>query len=160
MKYKFKVDYMSENDISIFKDQIVEVKTVFDNENGKPDCLIIWNEKQDDGSSVKYEAYITLEALQFCAEIYKEKQKVVDCVKCIYWKSCNLSSDNLSIINCSRYLYYAYYLTDDDIKNVCKKCMKNPNQCSNVDQRQKCRWNFDEKGEPKKEIKGIDYVSK
>lgn len=161
MKYKFKVDYMSENDISIFKDQIVEVKTVFDNENGKPDCLIIWDEKQDDGSFTKYETYITLEALQFCAEIYTEKQKNVDCNKCIRWKNCLVTNyHNMGIAHCSRYLETCFYLTDEDIENVCKKCMKNSNKCSNVNQREKCKWNFDEEGKPKKEIKGTDYVSR
>lgn len=68
MKYKFNVDYMSSQDISILKGQIVDVETVFDNVNEQPDCLVVFKEKQDDGTFVRYETYVTLEALKFCAE--------------------------------------------------------------------------------------------
>ena len=64
--FKFIYDYMSESDISIFKGQEVEIVTVFDNENGVADCLIKWKEKQDDGSFIDMETYITLQALKFC----------------------------------------------------------------------------------------------
>ena len=73
MKYRFLVDYMSNTDICVGKGQIVEVTTVFDNldrneETTIPDCNIKWEEKQEDGTIEKREAFITLEALQFCAE--------------------------------------------------------------------------------------------
>lgn len=64
--FTFIYDYMSENDVVILAGQSVRVATVFDNENGVADCLIKWKEKQDDGSFIDMETYITLQTLKFC----------------------------------------------------------------------------------------------
>ena len=64
--FTFIYDYISENDTYIFKGQEVRVVTVFDNKNGVAYCLIKWKEKQDDGSFIDMETYITLQALKFC----------------------------------------------------------------------------------------------
>lgn len=64
--FTFIYDYMSENDVIVLAGQSVRVIQVFDNENGVADCLIKWEEKHDDGTVVKMETYITLQALKFC----------------------------------------------------------------------------------------------